>query len=210
MDTEYEKPRQRRMRRRVAVIAAMLMSIAGVAGASVLVQNFMSAEFNAGAPPCLIKTAGVDTSFDGFDFDLLTTPDATSGLNLTREHITIDGLTGDKVLATEVYVIENNCAVDLEVQIVDGVQAGNWEHKYLEVYLGTVIAPVGYPGVAGSTGWDTPIIFEDGVTGVQTSSVITVLAGDEVPVGLVVVTDDAADPADASGTATWTVQAETP
>lgn len=205
MELDFDKPKRRRMRRRVAVVAATLMSVTGVAGASVLIQNFMSAEFDGSATACLIKTTGDDTGFDTFDFTLQTT--TVDGVALTQEHIDINGIKGDRVLATEVYVIENNCTEDLDVSIVDGVQAGNWVDRHLEVHLGTVIAPVGYPTAAGSTGWDTsPLIFEDTGPTTTATNVVTIPAGDSVPVGMVVSTGDAVTAV--TGTATWTVQAE--
>ncbi len=201
-----ETNRRRRMSRRIAVVAAMLMSITAVAGASVLIQNFMAAEFNAGAPPCLIKTAGEDVAFEGFDFTLQTT--TVDGVGVTQELVTIDGVTGDRVSATEVFVIENNCNVDLNVTIGDGLQAGNWAERYLEVHLGSAAAPTGYPGAVGSTGWDaTPLVFENGGPTNATTGTVLVPASSSVPVGMIVTTGDAA--AAPVGTATWTVQAET-
>ena len=60
----------------------------------------MDVEFNAGALPCLIKVEGEDvTSFpDGFDFDDSTTA-TVDGVAITQEHVTINGVTGDRVLA---------------------------------------------------------------------------------------------------------------
>ena len=194
------------MGRRMAVIAAAVMSVTGVAGASVLIQNFMAAEFNAGAPPCLIKNAGVDTGFDSFDFTLQTTN--VDNVDLTQELITIEGVTGDRVTATEVYTIDNNCTEDLEVTLTDGAQAGNWVQRHLEVHLGTT-ATTGYPGATGSTGWvANPLEFEDGGIVNGTTATFTVPAGQSVPVGMVVSTGDAA--VAPAGTATWTVQAEWP
>lgn len=193
------------MTRRVAVIAAGLMSITGVAGASVLIQNFMQADFAGSAAPCLIKTAGVDTGFQGFDFTLGTTD--VDGVALTQELVTIEGVTGDRVSATEVFAIENNCNVDVDVTIGDGAQSGDFTEKRLEVYLGLDELTTGYPGAVGSTNWDTaPLIFEDGGPANTTTGTVTVPAGEEVPVGMVVLTGR--DATTAVGSATWTVQAE--
>lgn len=194
------------MKRKIAAIAAGIVSITGVAGASVLVQNFMTAEFNAGAPPCLIKVAGADTSFDGFAFDATGTT-VVDGVNVTQEKITIDGLTGDKVWSQDVYTIENNCAVPLDVSIVSGAQTGDWTEKYLEVHLGAIAAPTDFPGVIAAEYDGAPLIFEDaGPTNVATGTV-SVPAGGSVPVGLIVTTGAAAA---GTGDATWTVQAQMP
>ena len=206
-DSSVAVRRPRRLKLKVAAIAAGIVSITGVAGASVLVQNFMAAEFNAGAPPCLIKVAGADTSFDGFAFDATGTT-TVDGVGVTQEKITIDGLTGDKVWAQDVYRIENNCSVPLDVSIVNGAQTGDWAEKYLEVHLGAVTAPTDYPGVVAADYDASPLIFEDtGPTNVATG-VVNVPAGSSVPVGMIVTTGVAAS--STSGDATWTVQAEMP
>lgn len=204
--TTTAKPRKRRMKRKMAAIAAGIVSIGGVAGASVLVQNFMAAEFNAGAPPCLIKVAGADTSFDGFAFDATGTT-LVDGVAVTQEVVTIDGLTGDKVTSQDVYRIENNCAVDLDVSIVSGAQSGDWAEKYLEVWLGDTSAPTNYPGVLAGEYDTAPLIFEAGGPTNATTGTVTVPAGTSVPVGMIVTTGAAAV---GTGDATWTVQAEMP
>ncbi len=205
---------KRKMKRKVAAVAAGLMSIAGVAGASVIVQNFMSAEFTATAAPCLIKTAGTDVAFDGFEF--ATGPAATpiDNVNLTEEHITINGVTGDRVTANDVYVITNNCDVDLEVKLTAGAQTGDWTQKHLEVWLGNTAAPGNYPNI--TTGWDDdPLLFEDTTvvpaltTNYETGTVTLAANGGSVPVGMVVSTGDGAV-VTGTGDAIWTVQAEWP
>lgn len=211
--------RKRRMKRKTAALAAGFLSIGSVASASVLVQNFMTAEFSAGAPPCLIKVAGADVAFDGFDFDATATTNVDN-VDLLSENITIAGLTGDRVVATDVYRIQNDCAVDLEVNIVDAVATGDWTQKHLEVWLGATSsvvgaapATVGYPGAGADPSWDADAIVIDpaGVTVDTTigaaSASITVPAGSYVPVGMVVSTGNAAV---GTGNATWTVQAEMP
>lgn len=201
-----------RVGRRAAVVAAVLITFASAAAADVIIQNFMDVEFNAGAPPCLVKVAGEDTaSFpDGFAFD--ATAEATvDGVQVTQEHITINGVTGDRVLADEVYRIENNCTVPLTVSIVNAVDAGDWTGKHLEVWLGNTTATGAFPAVtpeAGSTEWDqAPIIIgAGGVTNAATGTVV-LNAGESVPVGMVVTTGRTAT---GSGTATWQVQALAP
>jgi len=192
-----------------AVAFAMLFS-AGPALANVLIQNFMTAEFSAGPPPCLIKTAGEDvTSFpDGFGFDTATVT-TVDGVDVTQESITINGVTGDRVTADEVFVIENNCTVPLDVSIGTGAAAGDWAGKHLEVWLGNPTNTGAYPtDVAPEDAqWDqAPLVFDPtGVTNAATG-VVTIAAGDSVPVGMIVTTASAAT---GSGTATWVVQAET-
>ncbi len=204
--TNTKAPRKRRMKRKIAAVAAGLVSITGAAGASVLVQNFMAAEFNAGAPPCLIKVAGDDIAFDGFDFTTSGTT-TVNGVGVTQEVVTIDGLTGDKVWSQDVYRIENNCDVDLEVSIVSGAQAGVWTEKYLEVWLGDTMAPTDYPGIVAGEYDASPLVFEVGGPTNAATGTVTVPAGDWVPVGLIVTTGSAAV---GSGDATWTVHAEMP
>lgn len=190
----------------MAAIAAGLVSIGGVAGASVLVQNFMAAEFNAGAPPCLIKVPGSDVAFDGFAFDATGTT-IVDGVAVTQEVVTIDGLTGDKVWSQDVYRVQNDCTVDLDVAIVSGAQSGDWAEKYLEVWLGDTAAPTDYPGIVAGEYDTAPLVFEAGGPTNATTGTVTVPAGTSVPVGLIVTTGSAAV---GTGDATWTVQAEMP
>jgi hypothetical protein len=208
------------MKRKAAAIAAGLMSIGSVAGASVLVQNFMSAEFSAGAPPCLIKVAGADVAFDGFAFDVTGTSNV-DGVDLLTENITIAGLTGDRVVATDVYRIQNNCAVPLEVNIVDGAATGDWTQKHLEVWLGgaeaaiaAAPATVGYPGAGADISWDSdalvfdpgPVVTNDTTIGAHSTEIV-INPGMYVPVGMIVSTGNAAV---GTANATWTVSAEMP
>jgi len=199
------------MKRRAAVVTAGLMSVATVAGASVLIQNFMAVDFEAGAPPCLIKTIGDDANdpgdandFEGFDFTLGTT--SVDNVDLTQEQITINGLTGDRVVAEEVYVIENNCDSSLDVTLVNGVQTDAFTQKHLEVWLGTVTT-AGFPGATNAT-WDqSPLVFDPGGITNATSGTVTIPSGGAVPVGMVASTGAAATGSD---NATWTVQGIAP
>lgn len=213
--SQEAKPVRRRMRmgRRTAVIAAVLATFASAAAADVVIQNFMDVEFNAGAPPCLVKVAGEDvTSFpDGFDFDA-TAPATVDGVAVTQEHITINGVTGDRVLADEVYRIVNNCTVPLTVSVVNAVAADDWAEKHLEVWLGNATATGAFPAVApdpGSGEWDqSPIVIgPGGVTNASTGTVVVAGNGGSVPVGMVVTTGQAAA---GFGAATWQVQAVAP
>lgn len=204
--------RRIRLGRRTAVVAAVLVTFASAAAADVIVQNFMDVEFNAGLPPCLDKVAGEDvTSFpDGFAFDD-TTMTTVDGVAVTQEHITINGVTGDRVLADEVYRIENNCSVALTVSVVNAVAAGDWSGKHLEVWLGNTTAAGAFPATTpdpGSGEWDqAPIVIDP--AGVTNPATGTVILGptESVPVGMVVTTGQAAT---GSGTATWQVQAVAP
>ena len=218
--------RKRRMRRRAAALTAGMLSVATVAGASVLIQNFMAADFKAGNPPCLIKTAGEDsndpgddTDFEGFDFTLGTTN--VDNVDLTQEKITINGLTGDRVVAEEVYVIENNCDSELTVSLVNGALTGPFDQRHLEVWLGqpttgggATATTTGFPGSTNTTWTAVPLEFDPAVAPATTGTVTTgtsgtvvIPAGEEVPVGMVVSTGATATGTD---TATWTVQAVAP
>ena len=217
--TSVSKFRRRRIRRRAAALTVGFLSVATVAGASVLIQNFMAADFEAGNPPCLIKTAGADSNdpadpddFEGFDFTLGET--TVDNVDLTEEKITIRGLTGDRVVAEEVYVIENNCDSELTVALVNGAETGPFDDRHLEVWLGkpttatgTVATTAGFPGSTNATWTPNPLEFNPGVVTRATSDSVVIPAGEEVPVGMVVSTG-----VDATGidTATWTVQAVAP
>ncbi len=202
-----------RLTKRAAIVVGAVLSFSTAAAADVLVQNYMSTTFEASTPPCLIKVAGEDVaSFpDGFGFDATQTA-TVDGLAITEEAVTINGVTGDRVLADEVYVIRNDCTVPLNVSIVAAEAAGDWDEKHLEVWLGNTTATGAYPTVtpdAGSTEWDqAPIVITaTGVTNATTGVVSVPPNGGSVSVGMVVTTGQSA-PTTGSGTATWRVQAE--
>lgn len=199
--------RKRRMKRKIAAVAAGLVSISGAAGATVLVQNFMSADFNA-APPCLTKTAGTDAGVVGFAFDGTATmaPNTVDGLVLSEELVTIDGLTGDRVQAMDVFQITNNCGIAMDVQLASADQAGDWSDRYLAIWLGTTDAPTSYPSATAD--WDgTPLVFENGGPTTTESGVVNIADGGSVSVGVIAtVAAGAAQPGNA--TASWIVQAE--
>ncbi len=204
---------KKRLSAKTAIAGAVLLAFAAPVAANVAVTNFMDAGFSTGGPPCLEKVAGEDvTSFpDGFAFDGTSTA-TVDGLQLTQEHVTINGVTGDRVLADEVWRIENNCTSTLEVSIVNGQATGDWSNKHLEVWLGNVTNTGTFPTVApaaGSAEWDqAPIIMAPGGVSNPTTGTVTLLAGESVPVGMVVSTGHNATTS--SGAATWQVQAVTP
>ena len=195
------------MGKKVAIATAMLMSVTGIASASVLIQNYQEVEFSAGAPPCLIKTASDDTTFQGFGFDATAT-NPVDGVELTEEFITIEGVTGDRVSATDVFDIENNCNEDLTVNITNAVASGNWDGRSLTVYIGEDEVTNGFPGESTATGWAAnPIeINETGVVNDTTAQVV-IPAGEEIPVGMVVLTAADADDVAGTGTANWVINA---
>ena len=172
-----------------------------------MVQNFMSADFSVPTLPCVNKVAGADVGFDGFGFSVTTVdPDGAGPIDvaLTEEHITVDGLAGDLVSATDVYVIENNCAVDVEVSLTDGAQTGAWAQKRLEVWLGQTDAATDYPDAASADWVATPLVFDEGGPSSASSGSFTVAAGGAVSVGMVVYSGQTSP---GVGSATWTVQA---
>jgi len=198
--------RRRRLGLRAAVIGAAVMSVSGVAAANVLVENFMTADFSGAATACLTKTVGEDiASFpDGFAFDATTT-DLVDNVNVTQESITITGVTGDRVVADEVYIITNNCAVALDVQIAQGTATGDWTGKHLEVWLGLPANVGTYPG-AGDATWDqAPLEFNPATVDNAATGVVSIPIGGSVPVGMVVTTG--ADVV-GTGTADWVVRSE--
>lgn len=207
-----QKVRKVRVGRRAAIAGVALLAIATPVAANVAITNFMDAEFQAAAPPCLLKVAGEDvTSFpDGFGFTDATTT-TVDGVSLTQEHVTIKGVVGDRVLADEVWRIENNCTTSLDVSITAATSSGTWTERHLEVWLGNTTNVGAYPSASpapAATQWDqTPIeITAAGVTNAATGTV-TVPSGQSVPVGMVVSTGASAT---GQGDATWQVSATTP
>ncbi len=204
------------MGRRAAVVAGAVLTFAGTASANVLIQNRQAVDFSVSGPPCMIKVAGEDVaSFpDGFAFDPTPVVDE-NGVDVTREAITIRGVEGDIVTADEVQVIENNCTVPLDIRITDTLATGDWTGKHLQVWLGTTTNAGAYPVATpdpNATQWDqTPIVIDStGAVVNGTTGTITVPAGASLPVGMIVTTGAPGSGADAaSGSATWTVAAET-
>ena len=214
METPQKKSRFAALkftRRSAAIIVALLM-VAAPAGASIIVQNFMDADITA-APPCFVKTTGDDpanstqASFDATGANTI----AVDGVDLLEEKISVNGMTGDRVIYTDVVRYENNCAEAIDVVLTTNQVSGDWSELAAEIWISNIAAPAAVDpnlDVAADNWNDDYIIVPAGTAAgafVDSTGVITVAPGGEVQ-GAFVVSSDIAFTA---GTATvnWVAQA---
>ncbi len=214
METPQKKSRFAALkftRRSAAIIVALLM-VAAPASASIIVQNFMEADITA-APPCFVKTTGDDAanstqaSFDATGANTI----AVDGVDLLEEKISVNGMTGDRVIYTDVVRYENNCAEAINVVLTTNQVSGDWSELAAEIWISNIAAPASVDpnlDVAADNWNDDYIIVPAGTAAgafVDSTGVITVAPGGEVQ-GAFVVSSDIAFTA---GTATvnWVAQA---
>lgn len=216
-----------RLTQKSALIIVAGMVLATPAMASLVVQNFMQADISAAAP-CFFKAAGDDTiSYDGGDAnDPLVIFDATQtvsvdGSNLIEETITVRGMTGDRIVYTDVVRYQNLCDVALEVSLVADSSAGSgdWSDRSARIYLSTAshvvgasdaneVAPAGLPGDIGvSSGWDaSPIVIDAGGNISETSTgTVSLAPGQELRGAIVISTGATAGPG--IGSVNWQARA---
>lgn len=216
METQTPQKKKRRFAwkftRRSAATVVALMMLAAPAGASIIVQNYMEADIVA-APPCFNKTAGadaVDGTTDGTDelvtFDGTAT-DTIDGVTLTEEKITVQGMTGDRVIYTDVAHFNNDCDSDIVVQLTAQANGTAWTGVHGEIWLSNIEDPTDVdPSVdVLANEWnDTAIEVTDGAIGVASTGAVTVPAGQSVQAAFVLATAP-----DFAGTATinWVAEA---
>lgn len=216
-----------RISRRGAILGVAFLVIATPALASLVVQNYMQADFSA-ADPCFFKAAGDDTlTYTGSDADdPFVAFDATQtvqidGSNLIQENISVRGMTGDRVIYTDIVRYQNRCNVPLEVTLVAdaGNGSGNWVDRSARIYLSTAsdvsgaadaneVPPQGLPGDVGvSSGWDAnPIVVDAGGNVSQPrTGTITLAPGRELRGAIVISTGTGAG--NAVGSINWQARA---
>ncbi len=212
---------------RGALLIVATLVFATPAMASLVIQNFMQADISA-ADPCFFKAAGDDTvTYTGADSDdPFVAFDATQtiqvdGSNLIQENIAVRGMTGDRVVYTDIVRYQNRCNVPLQITLVadsnNGV--GDWTDRSARIYLSTssdVIgaadasekAPAGLPGDVGAgSGWDAlPIVVDAGGNVSETSTgTITLAPGRELRGAIVISTGTGAG--NGVGTINWQARA---
>lgn len=177
----------RRTSGRVATLVVALLLLAVPASAAIITQNFLQAEITADAA-CFVKVAGGDTTIANSPAVVTLTDVNTSsnGIILLQETVAISGYDGDRVTYTDVVQYRNDCAYDIEVELVaeagmDGVGpiGGDWTGIYAEIYLSN---DVNY--LLGSTdlsdgNWDGPIVVDEGVLGTASAGGTTTLSTGE-------------------------------
>ncbi len=212
---------------RGALLIVATLVFATPAMASLVVQNFMQAEITA-ADPCFFKAAGDDTiSYTGADADdpFVAFDDTQTiqvdGSNLIQENIAVRGMTGDRVVYTDIVRYQNRCNVPLQITLVadsaNGV--GDWTDRSARVYLSTAsdvigaddadeVAPPGLPGDVGAgSGWDArPIVVDAGGNVSETTTgTITLAPGRELRGAIVISTGTGAG--NGTGTINWQARA---
>jgi hypothetical protein len=212
---------------RGALLIVATLVFATPAMASLVIQNFMRADISA-ADPCFFKAAGDDTlTYTGADADdPFVAFDATQtiqvdGSNLIQERISVRGMTGDRVVYTDIVRYQNRCNVPLRITLVadstNGV--GNWTDRSARIYLSTASdvigaadaneqAPAGLPGDVGAgSGWDArPIVVDAGGNVSETSTgTITLAPGRELRGAIVISTGTGAG--NGVGTINWQARA---
>jgi hypothetical protein len=203
-----------RLSQKSAMLIVAGLVVATPAMASLVVQNFMQADVTA-ADPCFFKAPGDDTiSYDGGDAnDPLVAFDATQtvqvdGSNLIEETITVRGMTGDRIVYTDIVRYQNRCDVPLSVTLVADSSSGtgDWSDRSARIYLSTAsdaigladaaeTAPAGLPGdVGAASGWDaSPIVIDAGGTISETSTgTVLVQPGRELRGAIVISTGTSA------------------
>lgn len=212
---------------RGALLVVATLVFATPAMASLVVQNFMQAEITA-ADPCFFKAAGDDTvTYSGNDSDdPFVAFDASQtiqvdGSNLIQENIAVRGMTGDRVVYTDIVRYQNRCNVPLEITLVadaaNGI--GDWTDRSARIYLSTAsdvigaddvdeTPPAGLPGDIGAgSGWDAlPIVVDaGGNVSESTTGTITLAPGRELRGAIVISTGTGAG--SGIGTINWQARA---
>ena len=212
---------------RAALLVVATLVFATPAMASLVVQNFMQADISA-ADPCFFKAAGDDTvTYSGADADdpFVAFDDTQTiqvdGSNLIQENIAVRGMTGDRVVYTDIVRYQNLCNVPLQITLVadstNGV--GDWNDRSARIYLSTAsdvigaadadeVAPAGLPGDVGAgSGWDAqPIVVDAGGNVSETTTgTITLPPGRELRGAIVISTGTGAG--DGTGTINWQARA---
>jgi len=210
---------------RGALLLVATLVFATPAMASLVVQNFMQAEITA-ADPCFFKAAGDDTlTYTGADADdpFVAFDDTQTiqvdGSNLIQENIAVRGMTGDRVVYTDIVRYQNRCNVPLQITLVadSTTGVGDWNDRSARIYLSTAsdvvgaadadeVPPAGLPGDVGA-GWDAqPIVVDAGGNVSETTTgTITLAPGRELRGAIVISTGTGAG--DGVGTINWQARA---
>lgn len=204
-----------RFTRRSAAVAVAFLLVAAPAGASIIVQNYMEADVVA-APPCFVKLSGddpVNSSQAGFSNDPAVDTVLVDNVNLLEEKLTVTGMTGDRVVYTDMVRYRNNCLEPITVQLSASEITGTaWADVAAEIWISNVPAPANIdPNLdpAPTDDWnDDPIDIPAGSTPgafVETTGTVVVAPNTEVQGAIVVSSDVDFD----TGTATvnWVASA---
>ncbi len=179
-------------------LASVALVFAFLLGPSVL---FLSVSSAASPSECLQRSPGTDAS----TFGLSLGNEAADGS--TTDEVTIEALRGAKVIATDLFVLENRCGADLDVRLVDVGGNSLNDGMRVEIWLAEEAAPTGIPGMPNNEGWESAPLIVDPVGAERgVSGAISLRNGERRPVALVAYTS--IDAPDSTTRLTWSVEAE--
>lgn len=187
-----------RFTRRSASIFIALLMIAAPAGASIIVQNYMRADITA-AVPCFQKVSGDDpvaSTQAGFNNDNTSDLIDIDGVDLLEERLTVTGMTGDRVVYTDMVLYQNNCTEPITLQLnVTDLEGTAWDNLAAEIWISNSTAPANIdPNLdpAATDDWnDDAILIPAGSTSGFAESTGTVVVQPNTSVqGAIVVSTD--------------------
>ena len=181
-------PARRRISRRSAIATVALISITAMAGASVIIQNFIVGNVT-GKGACFVKIAGQDSVNYGTPAALggagpyvktdITPVLAAGGVNLINETIDIRGFAGNRTKYTDVIRYRNNCTIPMTVRLVaEADPAGNvatsagWNDMVVRAFVSKVAAPT-LPSSLASTALETDAVNWDQQFSISSAGVVT-------------------------------------
>lgn len=134
-----------RFTRRSASVAILLLVLAAPAGASIIVQNYMEADLNA-SPPCFVKLSGQDpinSSQASFSNNPAVNTIQVDNVDLLEEKLSLNAMTGDRVIYTDMVRYRNNCAEPITVQLTaTEIVGAAWASDIsAEIWLSNVPSP---------------------------------------------------------------------
>lgn len=204
---------------RMTALAVAMLLLAVPALAAVMTQNFLRADVTADTA-CFTKVAGADAlAFNNpvldpyIEFDAAATVvDASSGLSMLQERLTVEGYAGDRITYTDYVHYENNCDTPLTIQLVaepdfngDPAKGGTWADVQAMIYISVATNGTAGTDLSGAD-WDSsPIVVNASAVPGSTGSV-TVLPGEYVQ-GAIVIDADAASAGSGPYTLRYTAQA---
>ena len=204
---------------RVAVLVVAMLMLAVPALAAVITQNFLRADVSADAA-CFTKVPGVDSlafnnpALDPYiEFDnSIAVVDASSGLSLLQERLTVEGYAGERITYTDYVHYENNCDTPLEIQLVaepdfngDPAKDGTWADVQAMIYISVATNGTAGTDLSGAD-WDASPIVVNATAVPGSTGTVTVLPGEYVQ-GAIVIDADVASAGSGPYTLRYTAQA---
>ncbi len=202
-----------RMTRRGAGILIALMLIAVPAAAAVMTQNFVSATIELNGK-CFTMTDGADASSPTGWVTFTPNVVNTGSVDLAQEVITVNGFGGNRMIYSDVALLENNCAQTATVDFISAGDPGGaaafepalgdavWDDFTIRIFLANTQTPDN--NVFGAD-WVEALSVDGGVA--SDGGSVAIPNGSDRRLAVVIDTDDAVDTflPDAA-TLRWTAQ----